>query len=491
MTIAAGDAHAQCIYGGRFRAPVALFDNAGSIVTGWTSPASSVSTDFGTAAAGATPAEVATTSGMGYVDLTATDTTGSNVLVKVTATNTGAKPTVLSIPVVRMPILRSGTAQAGGASTITLDSGAAAVDGAYVGMYVQISNNTPSNALGQTRKIISYVGSTKVATVESAWGTNPSSSSTFDVLVPQTVQVQGWMGKELAAYSVAGVPKVDLSHIGGSAVSTSTAQLGVNVVNAAGSAITAASGRMEVNMSHIAGSAVSTSTAQLGVNVVNFGGSAGSFTSGRPTVNTTHLAGAAIDAATAQIGVNVVNYGGSAGTFSGGRPEVNLTRIGGAAISTTTAQLGVNVAGYATGMTPLQPTTAGRTLDVTATGEAGIDWSNIGAPTTTVNLSGTTTSVVGTTSALAANSVSASALAADAGTEIAAAVWAKAGIDPVAAPAPTAALGDKLDWVTARMLNKETVTATTHALRNTGDTGDIAGRTVGDDGTTFTGAKWA
>lgn len=36
------------------------------------------------------------------------------------------------------------------------------------------------------------------------------------------------------------------------------------------------------------------------------------------------------------------------------------------------------------------PTTSGRSLDVTTTGEAGIDWANIGAPTTTVNLSGTT-----------------------------------------------------------------------------------------------------
>lgn len=38
----------------------------------------------------------------------------------------------------------------------------------------------------------------------------------------------------------------------------------------------------------------------------------------------------------------------------------------------------------------LKPTTAGRALDVTAGGEAGIDWANIGSPTTTVNLSGTT-----------------------------------------------------------------------------------------------------
>lgn len=38
----------------------------------------------------------------------------------------------------------------------------------------------------------------------------------------------------------------------------------------------------------------------------------------------------------------------------------------------------------------LNPTTAGRTLDVSATGEAGIDLANVGSPTTDVNLSGTT-----------------------------------------------------------------------------------------------------
>lgn len=38
----------------------------------------------------------------------------------------------------------------------------------------------------------------------------------------------------------------------------------------------------------------------------------------------------------------------------------------------------------------LAPTTAGRTLDVTTGGCAGIDWANVEAPTTTVGLSGTT-----------------------------------------------------------------------------------------------------
>jgi hypothetical protein len=38
----------------------------------------------------------------------------------------------------------------------------------------------------------------------------------------------------------------------------------------------------------------------------------------------------------------------------------------------------------------LLPTTVGRTLDVSAGGEAGVDWANVGSPTTTVGLSGTT-----------------------------------------------------------------------------------------------------
>ena len=38
----------------------------------------------------------------------------------------------------------------------------------------------------------------------------------------------------------------------------------------------------------------------------------------------------------------------------------------------------------------VMPTTAGRTLDVSAGGEAGVDWANVGSPTTTVGLSGTT-----------------------------------------------------------------------------------------------------
>jgi hypothetical protein len=76
---------------------------------------------------------------------------------------------------------------------------------------------------------------------------------------------------------------------------------------------------------------------------------------------------------------------------AGGEAGVDWANVG----SPTTA---LNLSGTST--KALEPTTAGRTLDVTVTGEAGLDWANIGAPTTTVNLSGTT---VGVAAALTAN----------------------------------------------------------------------------------------
>ena len=66
----------------------------------------------------------------------------------------------------------------------------------------------------------------------------------------------------------------------------------------------------------------------------------------------------------------------------------------------------------------LKATTTGRTLDVTATGGAGIDWANVENPTTTLNLSATTVGVVGSVSAIATDAISAAALSAAAVAEI-------------------------------------------------------------------------
>ena len=67
-------------------------------------------------------------------------------------------------------------------------------------------------------------------------------------------------------------------------------------------------------------------------------------------------------------------------------------------VITTGTVDGVSAVGYVVGrftlakVSALRPTTAGRTLDVSAGGEAGVDLANVGSPTTTLNLSGTTIS---------------------------------------------------------------------------------------------------
>ncbi len=76
-------------------------------------------------------------------------------------------------------VIRQNTAQAGGAATITLDAGASASDNAYNGFYVAIVKGTGAGQL--PRAITAYVGSTKVATIDPAWDTQPDATSEFAI----------------------------------------------------------------------------------------------------------------------------------------------------------------------------------------------------------------------------------------------------------------------------------------------------------------------
>jgi hypothetical protein len=71
-----------------------------------------------------------------------------------------------------------GTAQAGGNSTITLATGASAVNDRYLGQLVRIVGGTGDQ---QSRPIISYVGATRVATISGTWATNPDSTSLYEI----------------------------------------------------------------------------------------------------------------------------------------------------------------------------------------------------------------------------------------------------------------------------------------------------------------------
>lgn len=82
--------------------------------------------------------------------------------------------------------VRVGFAQAGSASTITLDSGASAVNNFYNGMRVRLTQGTGA---GEERFITSYVGATKVATVHRNWDVNPNFTTKFMVLHSAEVDV--------------------------------------------------------------------------------------------------------------------------------------------------------------------------------------------------------------------------------------------------------------------------------------------------------------
>lgn len=77
-----------------------------------------------------------------------------------------------------------GLAQAGAASTITLNASASSVDNTYNGQTVVLRTGTGQD---QSRTITSYVGSTKIATVDTAWATNPTSATGY--MVYQTARL--------------------------------------------------------------------------------------------------------------------------------------------------------------------------------------------------------------------------------------------------------------------------------------------------------------
>jgi len=73
----------------------------------------------------------------------------------------------------------SGTAQGGGASTITLAASSSTVSGYYNQYYVRISGGT--GVLNEVKQVTGYDGTTFIATVDSAWTTPPDSTTQYVV----------------------------------------------------------------------------------------------------------------------------------------------------------------------------------------------------------------------------------------------------------------------------------------------------------------------
>ncbi len=178
-----------------YRVTFPIMDNTGALVTGAAGLDSEVSKDAGTFTDCTNEAtEIATASGMYYLDLTSTEMNADCVAVIVKTSTTDAKTT----PIVLYPE----------------EAGDIRVNATQINSVSASSVTTINANIGQT----------------------------------QPVNFTGTAGSALV--------KTDMVDVAGAAVSTSTAQLGVNVVNNAGSAITSASGIQEVKVASIANNAI-------------------------------------------------------------------------------------------------------------------------------------------------------------------------------------------------------------------------------------------
>lgn len=100
----------------------------------------------------------------------ATDAIGSNEI---------SAAAVAKIQLGLLTTSHTGTAQGGTAISITLAAGASATNGLYDPGLVRIISGTGA---GQTRTIIDYNGTSKVATVDKDWRTNPDATSVYEII---------------------------------------------------------------------------------------------------------------------------------------------------------------------------------------------------------------------------------------------------------------------------------------------------------------------
>ncbi len=125
--------------------------------------------------------EIATSTGVCYLILTAAEMTADVVGVRIQST--GAKTTVITLFPRKLVALSSGTCQGSNdTGDIQLASGDSAIDDYYNGcLVVAVIDGTT-----EARIINDYVGSTKVAEVSPAWNTaQPDSSDTYTIYLPE------------------------------------------------------------------------------------------------------------------------------------------------------------------------------------------------------------------------------------------------------------------------------------------------------------------
>lgn len=335
------------------------------------------------------------------------------------------------------------------------------------------------------------------------------------VIVPLPANVTTWLGTAAATPTVAGVPEVDLTHVAGA--TTNVAALATNVDAILTDTGTTLDGRIPAAL--VSGR-MDASVGAMAANVITAAATAADFaTEVRAVASGTSDSGSTttmVDAARTEADTDwwkgaliVFTSGTVAGqarvitAFDPATDTITFAPATTAAVSTQTYEIWP-VGDF------LRPTTSGRTLDVSTGGEAGLDWANIGSPTTAQNLSatnidvdqvmasvsgavGSVTGAVGSVTGNVGGNVTGSvgSLAAQAKTDVNTEVLDVLNTDTFAepgqaAPAATATLVAKIGYLYKFLRNKKTQTATTLSVFADDASTVDQKATISDDGTTFT-----
>lgn len=203
------------------------------------------------------------------------------------------------------------------------------------------------------------------------------------------------------------VLEIELTAVNNQSTGFGLVDVSSNVVQIAGSAVSTSSAQLGVNLVNIAGSAVSTTTAQLGVNAVQVNGQTTS-AAGTVTFPGTIASPTNITAGTITTVTNLTNAPTSGDLTATMKSSVTTAASAATPVAslsgdlTSTMKTSVQTASAAA-ITAAEPITANVTQirgtnAVGAAGYMGVDWGAVANGTTTNNLSGTSINQVGSVS---------------------------------------------------------------------------------------------
>lgn len=165
--------------------------------------------------------------GTGAGQLSTAGATGAGISLVGGATSGNALLTSYTAPTAGAPgtgLLDAGTAQSVTGTTLVMKATAAYANSELVGSTVVITGG--SAGVGQRRIVTANVGTTDTLTVDT-WTTTPTGTILYEIWAsppastsaPAAANVTQWLGTACATPTIAGVPEVDLTHVGGDAQS--------------------------------------------------------------------------------------------------------------------------------------------------------------------------------------------------------------------------------------------------------------------------------